>query len=70
MEVVCAFSGLFTRRAPPKYTKSRVKGMFPSPGFYIQSSGGTASWKLSQVCPAASTAAQVYPAFSHSAQVR
>ena len=26
------------------------------------SSGGTASWKLSQVCSASSTAAQVYPA--------
>ena len=33
-------------------------------------SGGTASWKLSQVYSAASTWPQVYPAASHSAQVR
>lgn len=33
-------------------------------------SGGTASWKLSQVCFAASIWVQVYPAASHSAQVR
>ena len=36
----------------------------------FHSSGGTASWKLAQVCSAASTCAQVYMARSHSAQVR
>lgn len=44
---------------------SRLRGCFCR---YV--SGGTAIWKLAQVCPAASTSRQVNPVRRHSSQVR
>ena len=67
----CFDTALTRRPAPPLPAHRKAaarKGSGLSPLYYR--SGGTASWKLSQVCSAASTWAQVYPAVSHSAQVR
>ena len=56
-----------TKACLDNFAETAKKGFFMMVRYR---SGGTASWKLSQVYSAASTWPQVYPAASHSAQVR
>ena len=72
LRVSLGASGSPRERSPPRVRSNAPQGVRPAKRGLLrfQSSGGTASWKLAQVCSAASTCAQVYMARSHSAQVR
>ena len=72
LRVSLGASGSPRERSPPRVRSNAPQGVRPAKRGLLRfhSSGGTASWKLAQVCSAASTCAQVYMARSHSAQVR